>query len=128
MPAVLTHQGREYLLRKIIGKEPQGDLILRLFRNNYHPRPGSAITTFKEVEGGGYAPRVMWGVLWDEKATHFENVETFEFEDKAGRVYGYYVTGRGQLIFAERFDDAPYEVQVKGDKIEVKIKMELIRR
>jgi len=127
MGAVFSKKGLNYLLRKITGHEPQGDLIVHLYSNNYIPKSDSHLASFDEVEGGDYASKIMWGVLWDEKATHFENVEIFEFGDviKEFNVYGYYVTGRGQWVFAERFDDGPYKIRVKGDKVEVKIRMEL---
>ena len=127
MGAVFSKKGLNYLLRKITGHEPQGDLVLHLYINNYIPNENSALKSFDEVNGAGYAPKIMWGVMWDEKTTYFENTEIFEFGDviKKFSVYGYYATGRGQLIFAERFDDGPYKIQIKGDKVEVKVRMEI---
>ena len=88
------------------------------------PKKSSTTDNFQEMKGGGYAPRTMWGIIWNKKKSYFENIEIFEFEDGVGIVCGYYVTGRGQLIFAERFSE-PYEIKYSGDKIEIKFRIRL---
>ena len=105
-----------------------GDLILHLYGNDYSPVKYSLTSDFREIISNDYSPRLMWGQMWKKKNGFLTNQEVFEFTEWTGKVYGYYVTGRGQLVFSERFDDddAPYKVSRKGDRIDIIIGLNLI--
>ena len=114
MTPVLTYTGRDYLLDKIVNKNIQMDSMLHLYTNDVTPKNNDTIEKFIEPVIASYSPRILYGIWWDSKGKIKRTTEidvTFEFSNKIGNVYGYFVSENGVLLWAERFEDGPYEVQ-----------------
>jgi len=77
---------------------------------------------FIEVTGGGYTSLSLTGSSWTvDSSSAVYAQQTWEFTGSVGNVYGYYVTtaDNTSVIFAEKFDDGPYNVATTGDTIRV---------
>ena len=121
MPPILTYTGRDYLLDKIVNKNIQMDSMLHLYTNNLIPTKKNTINEYSEPVISSYTPRILYGIWWDSKGKIKRTVEidvTFEFSNKIGNVYGYFVSENGILLWAERFTDGPYDVE-QGDIIKI---------
>lgn len=125
MSIVFTNAGRtlsaSYTVNKTTTTEP---LTLRLYSNDYTPNPDSESENFTEVtSGGGYLPYVLDGEDWsisDGSASYPQ--QQWLFVASKGNIYGYYVTlANGDVIFAEKFSNGPYNIASNGDIIRVNI-------
>lgn len=123
MAIVFTNVGRTLSASYIVGKINQTEeLTLRLYSNDYDPNFASVSDQFEEVsQVNGYAPKVLDADDWfinDGLAEHPTKV--WDFTGSVGNVYGYYVTiSSGDVIFAERFSNGPFNIASNGDKIRV---------
>lgn len=123
MSLLLYKTGERELLKGLI----INPLILRLFTNSVLPLKSSDSSFFDEVQGSGYLPKVLTTLGW----TFFEegnkigvkySEQIFLFSDSMDKgIYGYYVTKKIEskdiVMWAERFNEPPYNVLNNGDKI-----------
>lgn len=125
MAIVFPNGGRTLSASYTVGKvTTTGDLILKLYSNDYTPTVDSDNTFFTEVTtGNGYAPKILTGATWsiaDGVATYPQ--QTWTFTGSVGNVYGYYVTtSSGTVVFAEKFVSGPFNIASNGDVIRVTI-------
>lgn len=110
------------LVNKIAAAE---NVVLRLFTNNKTPAEADVVGDYTEAAGNGYAAITLTGANWTvtggapTSAAYAQ--QTFTFSGALGNVYGYYMTraGSGDLVYAERFTDGPYNIVNNGDQIKI---------
>ena len=77
----------------------------------------------------GYGPRTLaeedWKVLAEEnKVIAVGKWVEWEFEEGGADIYGFIVKdGDGELLWAESYEDGPYQILRKGDKLRIRPKM-----
>lgn len=126
MALVLVDGGESLALQAFLNKAAQAqELKLRLFTNDKTPAEADVVGGYTEASGFGYAAKDLLGANWSisgtapTEASYAEQVWTFT--GALGNVYGYYVTRAtgGELLWAERFTDGPYNIVNNGDQIKV---------
>ncbi len=118
--AVLAYRGKKPLAEQITK-----DMVLRLFVNNKTPLERDSVSNYVEMNGYGYFSKELPDLKWNAKKRISEVEEFFVFNSGGVDVYGYYVTIDDVLIWAERFEDAPYKVRKNGDSLKIKLKMRI---
>lgn len=121
---MIADLGELEILAYAVNAAQPGDLVLRLFANDWVPTADDDASRYAEVRGGGYAAVPLRGQDWQLDAALRAAVHpevTFAFSAALGAVYGYYVTraGSGEPRWAERFTDGPYRVARAGDRLTV---------
>ena len=131
MPLTVPNCAEDIILQYILNKSEPEDLIIRLYSNDISPDRTDVIDTYVEVTGGGYAAINLtpesWDISLDNPTQAGHRQVTFTFTGSIGNVYGYYIareTG-GELMWAERFSNGPYNIQNNGDEIRVTPKITL---
>lgn len=123
MSLIITSAGKTQALSYLVGKDTTvQNLTLKLFSNNVTPNVEFTPADFVEVTGGGYTSLALTGSSWNvDSSSAAYPQQTWEFTGSVGNVYGYYVTTADNtaVIFAEKFDDGPYNVATSGDIIRV---------
>lgn len=125
MALVVPSPSEVYMLQYILNVANPQDLVIRLYSNNVIPDESSTLATFIEVAGGGYTSSNLapgsWSIIAGNpsQAEHTEIV--WVFTGAVGPVYGYYVTrsGTGELMWAERFTNGPFNINTNGDEIRI---------
>ncbi|MCK4447173.1 MAG: hypothetical protein KAW56_08825 [Candidatus Marinimicrobia bacterium] len=121
--------GEVLLLSYALNKVAATDVKLRLFTNDYTPVEGSVVANFTEAVAAGYAAIALAGADWTIATsvgvtTAEQPQKTFTFT-AASTDYGYYITNNAgtQVLWAERFSDAPHTIPSGGgtEKITVKL-------
>lgn len=118
----------EYILNKGNAIE---DLDIKLYVNDVTPTDTDTEASYTEASGGGYSPIQLTPGSWSISPgtpTSAEHLQvTWTFTGTVGLVYGYFVTRRtsGDLMWAERFTNGPYNVQLNGDVIRITPRLNL---
>lgn len=128
MGIVYSDSGRAQWLRYLLGKSHPGDILVKLWVNNFNPQPASAIGAFDEMDGHGYEAIVVARSSWtvaevnDTTTSAAAPPVTWTFTSgSAVNVYGYVIVGAdGSWLLAERFN-APFLVQEAGTTITVSL-------
>lgn len=122
---LVPNGGEAILLNYLTNKDAPEDLVARLFSTNLTPAEGDVVGDYTEVTGFGYAAKTLNGAAWTvtpgAPSSASAAQQTWQFTGAAGNVYGYYFTRLtgGELVWAERFTDGPYNMQNNGDEIRV---------
>jgi hypothetical protein len=114
MPLVVTKAGDIQILNALTGIWTGDFPVIRLFVNDYVPTVDSLLADFTEASFPGYpgpqglAAWTFAGINLDGAAESGSDTKTFV---SAGgppneTVHGYYVTWRGDVLFAERISPA----------------------
>ena len=120
------------MLKLITNNASNADLKLKLFTTDVTPDDDTVLVDLTEASGNGYAAKTLTGASWAistsvgvTTASYAE--QTFTFTGALGNVYGYFITnGAGdELLWCERFTDAPYDIVNNGDEINVTVKITL---
>lgn len=132
MALVVPNVGEAIMLENIVNKTTAENLVLKLYTNDYTPVEGSTDTDFTVASGNGYADKTLTGASWNAATAGDPSFityakQTFTFTGALGNVYGYYMVQAtsGDLVYAERFTGAPYNIVNNGDKIEITPRIEL---
>lgn len=132
MALVIPSAFRAKALEHIVNKTAPENLILRLFKNNYTPVPGSAVGNFTEADFTGYAELNITAGTWATVSGETSTItygSTLSFVSTANgqnqSIYGYYVVGAtsGELKWAERFTNGPYVIANEDDAVNVILRM-----
>ncbi|MBA7586569.1 hypothetical protein ES695_00105 [Candidatus Atribacteria bacterium 1244-E10-H5-B2] len=126
---VVPDVGEVLLLSYALNKVAATDVKLKLFTNDYTPVEGSVVANFTEAVAAGYTAIELAGASWTIEsdggvttATYAQQTFTFT---AASTNYGYYITNNdgSQVLWAERFSDAPHNIPSGGgtEKITVKL-------
>lgn len=130
MAGITPNEGAKYALECALNKTVQGDLTLRLFENNYTPIETSTYASFTEATFSGYAAKTLTGANWtvtnaDPAVATYSTTQTFTSNAAQTKaVYGYYITkGVSNVVFAELFTGAPYNIVNNGDVVNVTLQI-----
>lgn len=137
MSLIVPDKGEIKLLEYLVNRASATDLVLHLYKNNIDPEDGSHGTsgrdfdtqTFVEATVGA---ETLSGANWTTTQTsagvtaaEYETGITFSFSSGES-VYGYYVTDTSDnLLWAERFSGAPFELPSAGGDIAIRPKLGL---
>lgn len=125
MPLLVPDVGEVNLLSRMVNKIATGDVKLRLFKNNYTPVEAATAASFTQANAAGYAEQTLTGATWTvatnagvTEASYPER--TFNFT-AADTIYGYYVVDSAgtTVLWAERFDGAPFNIPAGGGSVKV---------
>jgi hypothetical protein len=131
MSVLFTQRGEKIALQNLVNQSAPQTLILRLYSNNKTPTETDVATDYTEVVGYGYTSTT----LTPNNFTFVEAIPTtatyptitYTFTGAVGYIYGYFVTqaSSGNLIFANRFTNAPIQIANDGDQIRVTLTIQL---
>jgi hypothetical protein len=131
MAIVFTNSGELIALKNILNQEAPETLELRLYTNNKVPAKTDVTADYTEASGFGYAavtltPGDFVYTPGDPSTAAFPQI-TFAFTGAAGSIHGYYVVQEtsGELMFANRFANAPITVINNGDEIRITLTLSL---
>ena len=131
MALVVGNTAEVIMLDYILNRDAPEDLVIRLYSNDQTPVEADVIGDYTEVTGGGYASVALTSGSWsitpgDPSVADYPQV-TWTFTGSVGNVYGYYVnrTTGGELMWAERFTNGPFNIQNNGDEIRVTPRLSL---
>ena len=125
MALLVPNGGEAIALEYLVNKDGPEDLVLCLYTNNITPGETDTIGTYTEAAGNGYANITLTGASWTTTPGAPSSIayaqQTFTFTGALGDVYGYFykrATG-GELVIAERFTGAPFNIANNGDQIKI---------
>jgi hypothetical protein len=131
MAVVFTNAAEVIALRNFLNNTAPQSLVLRLYSNNVTPNKLDVVGDYTEVTGNGYSavtldPANFSFSSGDPSTATYPQV-TYTFTGNAGNVYGYFVTraSAGDLLFANRFANAPISIANNGDEIRVTLSITL---
>lgn len=128
MALVVPNGSEVIMINYILNIDAPENLSMRLYANNVIPTETSTVATFTEVANGlGYTTGGQslipgsWSVVSGNPSQAEHTELTWTFTGAAGLVYGYFVTRDtgGELMWAERFTNGPFNITVNGDQIKV---------
>ena len=128
MALVVPNASEVIMLNYILNIDAPENLSIRLYANNVIPDENSTVATFTEVANGlGYTTGGQsltpgsWSVISGNPSQAEHTEVTWTFTGAAGNVYGYYVTRDtgGELMWAERFTNGPFNITTNGDEIKI---------
>jgi len=127
MAIVAPNVGEVLLLKYMLNHTSATDVVLRLYTNDVDPSETDTIATYigSEPTDVAYTPATLPGASWTVATvsgvtTASYASQFFSFSSGAS-TYGYFVTdnsGTG-LLWAERFDAAPYNIATGGGVIRI---------
>lgn len=112
------------MLQNILNKTPPQNGVLKLFKSNTTPVESDTEATYTEANFAGYASVTLapgsWTVTPGAPTSAAYPEQTFTASGGVQNIYGYYVVQEtsGKILFAERFTNGPYAIQV-GSPIKV---------
>lgn len=125
MALVVGNAAEVIMLNYILNKDTIEDLVIHLYGNDQTPVETDLIGDYTEISGGGYAAVNLTAGSWvvtsgTPTSADYPQI-TWTFTGAVGNVYGYYVTRQtgGELMWAERFTNGPFNIQNNGDVIRV---------
>jgi hypothetical protein len=128
MALVVPNASEVIMLNYILNIDAPENLSIRLYANNVIPDENSTVATFTEVANGlGYTTGGIsltpgsWSVISGNPSQAEHTEVTWTFTGAAGNIYGYYVTRDtgGELMWAERFTNGPFNITTNGDEIKI---------
>lgn len=131
MTLLVPNEGEVVIMNNFLNKVAPQDLRLKLYSSDTTPAETDTAGTYTETSGGGYSDVLLvpanWTVTPGNPTTSTYPEETFTFTGAAGNVYGYYVVqdSSGLLMWAERFTNAPLNIQNNGDEIRITLQITL---
>jgi hypothetical protein len=127
MALVVPNEGEVSLLQKMLNQNQTSTLLLKLFSNNLTPSYNTTLSDIIEVTTTGYVPATVTNSNWTvstpsattyAQAGYAEQAFTFSAAAFQTYVYGYYVTDTlGNLLWLERFTNAPFTVPTAGGNV-----------
>lgn len=137
MGAIITDAGERTIADKFTNKNAgsvsNANMNLKLFKNDYTPRPQDQQGAYVEADFTGYAPKTGLSNAWNAAVTVNGQAyvalapAVFTKSGATGNlIYGWYlVDSLGVVIFAERFVNAPIDMNINGAQITVTVQFKL---
>ena len=125
MTLVVPNVSEVIILEYILNKKVPVELDIKLYVNDIIPAETDTVSTYVEASGSGYTTKQLVSGSWSISPGNPSSSEhpqvTWVFTGALGNVYGYYIVRRsdGDLMWAERFTNGPYDVQISGDEVRV---------
>jgi hypothetical protein len=135
MALLVPNVGEARLLTYTLKTNKPTYYYLRLFKNDYTPVEGSVIGDFTVANGTGYGEATITNATdWTIETggggagvtTGTCAEKTFTWTADGCALYGYYVvdkTGSEEVLWAERFSDAPHTIPTGGGTQKVTLKI-----
>lgn len=131
MTLLVPNASEVIMMENFLNKTAPQNLVLKLYSSNTTPAETDTVAAYTELSGGGYADinlvAANWTVTPGNPTSAAYPEQTFTFTGAAGNVYGYYVVQAvsGALMWAERFTNAPLNIQNNGDEIRITLQITL---
>jgi hypothetical protein len=131
MAVVFTQAGEVIALQNIVNYAAPQTLVLRLYSNNQTPTSLDSASNYTELSGYGYSSVTLvpnsFSFNTGTPCTATYPQISFTFTGAAGYIYGYFVTqaSSGNLVFANRFSNAPIQIANNGDQIRVTLTIQI---
>jgi len=127
MPLLVPNVGEREMLERILNGSDK--CVLHLYKVDKTPAETDVVTSYTEVNTGGYAPITLsntWNISTTDPTEASYAQVSFDFTG-AATVYGYYVTNNNGtiLLWAEKFSDGPYNIPSGGGSIKITPKIQL---
>ena len=128
MALVVPNASEVIMLNYILNIDAPENISIRLYANNVIPDENSTVASFTEVADGlGYTTGGQsltpgsWSVISGNPSQAEHTEVEWLFTGAAGNIYGYYVTRDtgGELLWAERFTNGPFNITTNGDEIKI---------
>lgn len=127
------NEGELLLLARALNKTASDNVILHLFTDDITPGETATVASFTEPgDGFGYASASMTAGDWTMRDSGGVSLasgtqQTYTFTSGTVAVYGYFFTdgGGNDVLWCERFSDAPYNIPSGGGTINVTPKIQL---
>ena len=128
MALVVPNGSEVIMLNYILNIDAPENISIQLYVNNVIPDENSTVASFTEMAYGlGYTTGGIsltpgsWSVISGNPSQAEHTEVTWTFTGAAGNVYGYYVTRDtgGELMWAERFTNGPFDITTNGDEIKI---------
>ena len=125
MSLVFTDTAKQKLLQNFFSTE---ELTLKLFSNNVTPSSVGESALYVEFSGGNYSSVQLNSSAWNITSSEASYPQIdWSFENASGNIYGYYVVDQNDnVIFAERFPNAPYVVSTSSDEIAITLNLNVL--
>lgn len=126
MALIVPTVGEEKLLKYMLNNSAALDQALHLYFNDPTISQSSVVGDFSEVAAAGYSAVTLSGASWTfSTATASYPEQTFTLSTNA-TAYGYYVTTTSNdLLWAERFTNAPFNLPGSGGQIAITLNITL---
>jgi hypothetical protein len=131
MTLVVPNSAEILILEYILNKGVPTELDIKLYTNDVTPAETDTVATYTEATGSGYTEQQLtpgsWSISPGNPTTSEHTQVSFTFTGALGLVYGYFVVrrGTGELMWAERFTNGPYNIAQSGDEIRVTPRLNL---
>ena len=133
MSIVAPNVGEILLLKYMLNHTPPTNVVMRLYTTNINPSETDTIGTYSATEPSdvAYTPATLPGAAWTfatvagvSSASYADQL--FSFSASASS-FGYFCTDNtgSSLLWAERFDAAPFNIPSGGGEITITPKIEL---
>lgn len=137
MSLVVPDKGEIKLLEYLVNRAAATNIVLHLYKNDIDPEDESHGTSGRNFSTGTFVEatataQTLSGANWTTTQTtsgvtaaEYNTGITFSFSAGEG-VYGYYVTDTSNnILWAERFSGAPFELPSAGGDIAIRPKLGL---
>jgi len=132
MSLVVPDEGEVKLLEYIVNKTAPSDLVLHLYVDDVDlSLEDFNAGSFSESTAAGYSAETLSGSNWSIATTAgvtaavYNTSVAFSFTE-SDSVYGYYVTNSSnEILWAERFPGAPFNLPSGGGEISVRPQLQL---
>jgi hypothetical protein len=131
MAVVFTNAAETVALKNFLNIENAETLVLKLYSNDVTPAKTDVAGGYTEVTGNGYSAKTLtpgnFVLTPGDPSTAAYPQQTFSFTGAAGNIYGYFVVRAttGDLMFANRFSNAPINIANNGDEIRITLTITL---
>jgi len=131
MTLLVPNAAEVIIMENFLNKSAPQDLVLKLYGSDTTPSETDTNASYTEISGGGYAAITLtpanWVVTPGSPTAAVYPEQTFSFSSAVGNIYGYYVVQAvsGDLLWAERFTNGPFNIQNNGDEIRVTLSITL---
>lgn len=127
MALLVPNVGEREMLNRILNGADKS--VLHLYRVDKVPAETDVVTSYSEVNTGGYAPITLsnpWNISTTDPTEASYAQVSFDFSGSA-TVFGYYVTNQDSsiLLWAEKFNDGPYNIPSGGGSVKITPKIQL---
>lgn len=128
MALVVPDIGKVELLKYMLKVTASQNQILHLYSNDPTISDLTILSDLTEASGSGYSPINLTGTNWNvnqANTTASYPEQTFAFTG-AISIFGYYVTNtNGDLLWCERFTNAPFALPSSGGQIAISLNISL---
>ena len=130
MTLIVPSIAEEKILKYMLNNEAALDQVIHLYKNDISISQTTVVGSFTEVTELGYTPVTLSGGSWSfspgpQASTASYTEQTFTFTTSA-TAYGYYITTTSNnLLWAERFTNAPFVLPGSGGQVAIALNINI---